>query len=122
MVIERGGIGPAEHLMLQQRILNAVEEVAEAGQQVAFGDDEINRKTHVERTLNEVQLLGEPAGLLRNSIGGVTDETLHREHQQKTVYRTLRTGLAEQPEEFAPFRRFGRAGLVENHRAGRVED
>ena len=45
-LIERIGIGPAHHLMLQLRIGEAVEEFAKTIDLVAFGDDDVKRKTY----------------------------------------------------------------------------
>lgn len=68
-------IGPAEHLMLQQRVLDVVEEFAKTRQQVGLGDDQVNRKAHIQRTLNEVQLLGQPAGFFGDLVRRILDET-----------------------------------------------
>ena len=66
-LIQRLGVGPAHHLMLQLRIGQAVEEFAEAVDLVALGDDDENREADVQDALDDIELLGDLAGLFLRS-------------------------------------------------------
>src|ERR1035438_1448766 len=90
--IERLWIGPAEHLMLQERIINAVEEFPKPDQQVTFGHQEVNREADIQRALNQIELLVEPAGFVPDGFLRVTNEALNREHEEEAVDGAVRTG------------------------------
>ena len=122
MGVERVGVGPAEHLVLEQRVVDVVEELAEPGQQVRLGDEQIDGKPHVHGALDQIQLLGQLAGLLRNPVGGILDQTLDGQHQKQAVDGALRTGFFEQAEELTPLRRLTGLCRAEDHRTGGVED
>src|ERR1035438_7264668 len=102
------GVRPPEHLVLQQRVVNAVEEFAKTSQQVALGNDEVNGKPHVQGALDDIKLLGNSAGLLGDLIGRVADQALNREHEEEAVDGALRTRPFEQAQELAPLGRLAR--------------
>ena len=120
--VERLRIGPAEHLVLQQRIINAVEEFPEPDQQVTLGHQQVNREADIQRALNQIQLLGQMAGLVLDGLRRVTDEALDGEHKKEAVDRAMRTRAFEQTEELTPLGGLTRPRLVENHRTRRIED
>src|SRR5215471_19331365 len=100
--IQRIRVGPAKHLMLEQGIVDAFKKIAEAGQQVALAHQEVNRKSDVQGSLNQIQLLGEATGLLSDLFGGILDQALHRENDKQPINRAVRASLSQQPHELRP--------------------
>src|SRR4029077_9087447 len=122
MGVEGIGVGPAEHLVLEQGVIDIVEELAEAGEQIAFGDEEVNREAHIEGALDEVELLGQAAGLLGDGVGRVANKALNGEDEEQAVDGAMGAGALEETEKLAPLRGFAGAGIVEEHGAGGVEN
>src|ERR1043166_131281 len=85
MIVEGARIGPSEHLVLQQRVLDPLKEFAKTGEQIALGDEQIDGKPDIQGPLDQVQLLGQPTGLLGNGFGRVTDKTFNGEDQEQAV-------------------------------------
>ena len=121
--VQRVGVGPAEHLVLQQRIFDVVEELAKARQQVALGHQQVNRETHVQRALDQVQLLRQPAGFLGNPcrrnrlIRLSTDSTRNR-----PLTGQCGRALLSRRRNSPPLGRVAGLGFPEDHRAGGVEN
>ena len=59
--VQRRGVGPAEDLVLQLRVGQLVEELAEAVDQIALGHDDEDGEPHAQRPLDLVELLGDLA-------------------------------------------------------------
>ena len=120
-LIERTRVGPAHDLMLLLRIVQAVEEFAESIHLVAFRHDDEHWKPHVEHALDDVQLLGDAPGLAGDVLGGVLDQRIRRDHQEKSVHRTVRAVPLEQGEELLPLAGLAGLDLLEHEPAGGVE-
>ena len=120
--VERLGIRPAHHLVLELRVGDVVEKFAEAGEQVALGDDDIDREPHVEHALNHVELLRDLAGLLQNFLGGIFDQILDGDGEEESVDRAVGPGFFQQGEELAPLAGLAGADFLEHELARRVEN
>src|SRR5262249_50337911 len=100
--IQRGGVGPSEHLLLSAGIVEVVEKFAESIDEIAFCEQNENRETNVQFTLNHLELACDFAGLPFHFLRGVTNQALDRDGEQESVYRTIRPILFEQAQELSP--------------------
>ncbi len=78
-LVERVRIRPAQHLVLQVRIIDAIEELAEAMDKIAFRDADEDGESHVQPRLNGAQLLGDPRGLLCDLFVGIPNQAVSRD-------------------------------------------
>jgi hypothetical protein len=108
--------------VLQQRVFNAVEELPEANQQVALGYQQVHREAHIEVALDQIELLGQAAGLLGDGVRRVLNQAFDREDEEQAVDGAQRASPLEQAQELTPFRGLAGPGFVEEHGTGGVED
>ena len=66
-------------------------------------------------------MLGDFAGLLLNGIGGILDQAIGRDDEEKAVYRAVGAILLEQSEEFLPLAGFARLDILKHQPAGGVK-
>ena len=95
-IVQRRRVRPAHHLVLKLGIGDAIKEFPEAVNLVAFGDNDEDRKAHVEHALNHIQLLRDLAGLALDVIGRVLDQAVGRNDEQQPVDRAVGTVLLEE--------------------------
>ena len=122
LVIERAGVGPAHDLVLKLRVVEVVEEFAEAVEEVAFGDDDEDGEAHAEDALDLVELLGDLGGFFLDGVGGVLDEGIDGDDQEHAVDGAVGAVALEELEELVPF--VGGAGddFLEHEASGGIED
>ncbi len=89
--------------MLELRIGQAVEEFAKPIYLVALGDDDEDRKSDIQNTLNYIQLLGNFARFLLNCVRRILNQAVGRDYEEQAIYRAVGTVLLQESEELFPF-------------------
>ena len=118
--VARLRVGPADHLVLAVGV-HVVEELAEAVEQVALRDEHEDGETHVERALDDIELLGDLACLAGNVGFGVLDEAVAGDDKQQAVDGTVGPVAFEEFEELGPFVGLAGSDLLEHEPARGVE-
>ena len=102
-VIERGRVAPAQDLVLEYRIGDALEKLAESDDLVALGDDDRDGEAHFEHPLNHIELTGDGRGGAIDLLGGILEQALGGDDQKQAVDGAVGPCRAEELEELGPF-------------------
>ena len=121
-LVELGGVGPAEHLEGLVGCGHVLEELAEAVDEVALGDDDEDGESHFEDAADDVELLCDLLGLGLDGVGGVGDEGVGRDDEHEAVDGAGGAGGAEEAEELLPLACGACLDLLEHEAAGGVEN
>ena len=102
-LIDRGGIGPSEHLVLQTGVVQIVKEFPETVDQVTFCDENEDREPDIQRALDGVELLGDLCALGFDLFRRVLDQAVRGNDKDHTVDGAVGAALPDEGQEFLPF-------------------